>query len=80
MRGGPVAGGDACGFVKVIWRNGSIAGISALGHGVSHLVTVAQLLLIGQYCEERLHSFMFAHPTLDEILHSALEAPRQTIG
>ncbi len=74
------AGGDACGFVKVIWRNGSIAGISALGHGVSHLVTVAQLLLIGQYCEERLHSFMFAHPTLDEILHSALEAPRQTIG
>ena len=40
----------------------------------------AQLLLLGQYCEERLHSFMFAHPTLDEILRSALEAPRQTIG
>ena len=35
------AGGDACGFVKVVWQHGKIAGIAALGHGVSHLVTVA---------------------------------------
>ena len=74
------AGGDACGFVKVVWQNGSIAGIAALGHGVSHLVTAAQLLLLGQFSGERLHSFMFAHPTLDEVLHSALEAPRKKIS
>lgn len=74
------AGGDACGFVKVVWQHGKIAGIAALGHGVSHLVTVAQLLLLGQYCGERLHHFMFAHPTLDEILHTALEAPQKKIS
>lgn len=71
------AGGDASGFVKVVWHNGQIAGIAALGHGVSHLVTAAQLLLLGQYSGPRLHSFMFAHPTLDEVLHVALEAPRE---
>lgn len=74
------AGGDASGFVKVVWHNGELAGIAALGHGVSHLVTVAQLLLLGQYHGEALHTFMFAHPTLDEALHAALEAPRETFG
>ncbi|MDD4701174.1 MAG: NAD(P)/FAD-dependent oxidoreductase, partial [Desulfovibrio sp.] len=62
-----------------VWHNGNIAVIEALGHGVSHLVTAAQLLLLGQYAGQRLHSFMFAHPTLDEILHAALEAPRKKI-
>lgn len=70
------AGGDAAGFVKVVWRNGSIVGIAALGHGVSHLVTAAQLLLLGQYHDDALNAFMFAHPTLDEALHAALEAQR----
>ncbi len=71
------AGGDASGFVKVVWRDDRMAGIAALGHGVSHLVTAAQLLLLGQYSGDRLHSFMFAHPTLDEILYAALQAPRE---
>lgn len=73
------AGGDASGFIKIVWRNGDIVGIAALGHGVSHLVTAAQLLLLGQYHGEALNSFMFAHPTLDEALHAALEAPREPI-
>ena len=73
------AGGDASGFVKVVWHNGALAGICALGHGVSHLVTAAQLLLLGQYHGDALHTFMFAHPTLDEALHAALEAPREEI-
>ena len=71
------AGGDASGFVKVVWQEGRMAGIAALGHGVSHLVTAAQLLLLGQYSGDRLHSFMFAHPTLDEILSVAVQAPRE---
>ncbi|MTJ92708.1 MAG: NAD(P)/FAD-dependent oxidoreductase [Desulfovibrio sp.] len=74
------AGGDASGFVKVVWHKGELAGIAALGHGVSHLVTAAQLLLLGQYHGEALHAFMFAHPTLDEALHAALEAPRETVS
>lgn len=73
------AGGDASGFVKIVWHNGALAGIAALGHGVSHLVTAAQLLLLGQYHGEALHSFMFAHPTLDEALHVALESPKEII-
>ena len=75
----PRAGGDASGFVKIVWHNGALAGICALGHGVSHLVTAAQLLLLGQYHGDALHAFMFAHPTLDEALHAALEAPREEI-
>lgn len=71
------AGGDAAGFVKVVWRNGDIAGIAALGHGTSHLVTAAQLLLLGQYHGDALNAFMFAHPTLDEALHAALEASQE---
>ena len=74
------AGGDAAGFVKVVWRNGNIAGIAALGHGVSHLVTAAQLLLLGQYHGDALNAFMFAHPTLDEALHAALEAPQEVFA
>ena len=71
------AGGDASGFIKIVWQNDCIVGIAALGHGVSHLVTAAQLLLIGQYHGSALNAFMFAHPTLDEALHSALEAQQE---
>ena len=71
------AGGDASGFVKVVWQDDRMVGIAALGHGASHLVTAAQLLLLGQYGGDRLHGFMFAHPTLDEILCAAVQAPRE---
>ncbi|MDO5483346.1 MAG: NAD(P)/FAD-dependent oxidoreductase, partial [Desulfovibrionaceae bacterium] len=33
------AGGDPAGFVKVVWHEGRMVGIAALGHHVSHLVT-----------------------------------------
>ena len=70
------AAGASGGFVKVVWDGDAIAGISAIGHGVSHLVTVAQLLMVGGYGPEKLHDVMFAHPTLDEIVPAALRAPR----
>ena len=70
------AGGDASGSVKVVWQGEDIAGIAAVGHGVSHLVTAAQLLVLGQFKGATLHKFMFAHPTLDEILSVALHTPR----
>ena len=73
------AAGASGGFVKVVWDGDAIAGIAAIGHGVSHLVTVAQLLMVGGYVPEKLHEVMFGHPTLDEILPAAIRAPRVTV-
>lgn len=67
------------GFVKVVWAGDAIAGIAAIGHGVSHLVTVAQLLMVGGYTPERLHEVMIGHPTLDEIVPAAIRAPRVAV-
>ena len=64
------------GLCKAVWEGGTLVGMAALGHGASHLVTAAQLLVIGKYTPETLHEFMFAHPTLDELLSAALNAPR----
>lgn len=72
------ASGGTAGFVKVVWHEGRIEGIAAVGAGVSHLVTVAQVLLKEGYNEHRLHEIMFAHPTLDEIVPLAISAPRKT--
>lgn len=73
------AGGNATGCVKVVWDGEALAGIAAVGHGVSHLVTVAQLLLVGGYTPARLHEVMFGHPTLDEIVPLAIRAPRKPV-
>lgn len=68
--------GNSGGFVKVVWGGGAIAGMAAIGHGVSHLVTAAQLLMLRGATPENLHDIMFAHPTLDEILPAAIRAPQ----
>ncbi|MFQ8888312.1 MAG: FAD-dependent oxidoreductase [Bilophila wadsworthia] len=73
------AAGASGGFVKVVWTGDAIAGIAAIGHGVSHLVTVAQLLMVGGYTPERLHEVMIGHPTLDEIVPAAIRAPRVAV-
>ena len=73
------AAGASGGFVKVVWDGDVIAGSAAGGHGVSHLVTVAQLLMVGGYVPEKLHEVMFGHPTLDEILPAAIRAPRVSV-
>ena len=73
------AAGSSGGFVKVVWDGDAIAGIAAIGHGVSHLVTVAQLLMIGGYGPEKLHEVMIGHPTLDEIVPAAIRAPRVAV-
>ena len=64
------------GLCKAVWEGDTLVGMAALGHGASHLVTAAQLLIIGNRSPETLHDFMFAHPTLDELLASAINAPR----
>jgi dihydrolipoamide dehydrogenase len=49
--------------------------MAAIGHGASHLVTAAQLLVKEGHTADSLEGLMFAHPTLDEILETALTAP-----
>ena len=73
------ASGGTSGFVKVVWSEGRIAGIAAVGAGVSHLVMVALLLIRGGYTAQNLHEVMFAHPTLDEIVPMAITAPKTSV-
>lgn len=67
------------GFVKAIWLDDRLVGVSALGHGVSHLVTLAEVLVREKITSERLGGYVFAHPSLDEALAEALRAPRERI-
>ena len=53
-----------------------LAGMAAIGHDVSHLVTQAQMLVREKRNAHNVHEIMFAHPTLDEILVNALVAER----
>ena len=73
------AGGLANGFVKAVWDGERLAGMAAIGHGVAHLVTVAQLLIMQGATPDTLHAVMFAHPTLDEIIPAAIAAPRTPV-
>jgi dihydrolipoamide dehydrogenase len=71
--------GHTQGFVRVLWRNDVIVSVSAAGHGVSHLVSAAALL-IGKKMQKNMPlPLIFAHPTLDEALESAIVAPKENI-
>lgn len=78
LSGNPIAQahGLSAGFAKAVWDGGKLAGMAAVGHSVSQLVSAAQLLVLHGHTPESLHGFMFCHPTLDEILKSALTAPQ----
>lgn len=77
----PIAQAHAAtaGMVKAVWSDGRLMGMAAVGHGVSHLVTVAQFLIRDGGAAGDPHDIMFAHPTLDEILLAALRAPRAAV-
>lgn len=66
------------GFVKVVWsgdrmQGGKVAGITAVGHDVSRLITTATIMVQQHWTREDAQKLMFAHPTLDESLKAALE-------
>ena len=81
MIANPIA--QACcatqGFIKVFWEGGRVCGISALGHGASHLVGIAGVIVTQGWKAEDIHRIIWAHPTLDEALLEALTAPRQRL-
>ncbi|MDD3313378.1 FAD-dependent oxidoreductase [Pseudodesulfovibrio sp.] len=67
------------GFVKVIWSAGKVVGVTAVGHDVSRLCTAATLIVAQGWREVDIHSIMFAHPSLDEALLTALRAERTRV-
>jgi dihydrolipoamide dehydrogenase len=75
----PIAQAHAAtaGFVKCVWREGRIAGITAVGAGVSRLACFATLIIRLGWTREDAETFMFPHPTLDETLKAALLADKE---
>jgi dihydrolipoamide dehydrogenase len=81
MIANPIAQGYCAtqGYIKVFWEKGRVCGISALGHGVSHLVGIAGVIVTQGWHAEDIHRIIWAHPTLDEALEAALSAPRDAL-
>lgn len=71
------AHGDISGFAKAVRCDGKLVGMAAVGHNVSHLVTAAELLVLHDARHGYSQDFMYAHPTLDECLATALDAPQR---
>jgi len=65
------------GFVKCVWRQGRVAGITAVGADVSRMAVAASLIVRAGWTREEAAGFMFPHPTLDESLKSALLADKE---
>jgi len=77
----PIAQAHAAthGFVKCVWREGKVAGITAVGAGVSRLACFATLIIKQGWTREDASAFMFPHPTLDESLKAALLADKEAV-
>ncbi|XPV75244.1 MAG: dihydrolipoyl dehydrogenase family protein [Desulfovibrio sp.] len=70
----PIAQAHAAtqGFVKVVWCENKVVGITAVGHHVSGLITAATIMVKEGWTKEDAHKLIFAHPSLDESLLQAL--------
>lgn len=64
------------GFVKVVWLDGRVAGITAVGHHVSGFTTAAAMIVQEGWTKNDIHKVVFPHPSLDEALLGALKAER----
>ena len=75
----PVAQAAAAphGLVNVLWHGDTVIGISAVGHGVLHMVSTATIMVGQGWTKDQAGTLIFAHPTLDETLRHALLANPQ---
>jgi dihydrolipoamide dehydrogenase len=64
--------GQTEGFVKMLWAASRLRAVCAVGHGVSHLAGASALLVEKRVLKKEPLPIIFAHPTLDEILESAM--------
>jgi dihydrolipoamide dehydrogenase len=71
--------GAAAGLIKVVWSEGRVRGVSAAGHGVSHLITLCEVAVREGWTREKAETIIFAHPTLDEALKQALLAEQVSV-
>ncbi|MFW6324653.1 MAG: dihydrolipoyl dehydrogenase family protein [Desulfovibrionales bacterium] len=67
------------GLIKVLWNKGRVAGITGVGHGVSSLVTMAEIIVKQKWDKTKVLEYVFAHPSLDEALKEALLAPAERL-
>jgi dihydrolipoamide dehydrogenase len=63
---------DTAGFARVTWKDGKVAGITAVGHGASTMGTLATVIVAQQWTRDQAHALVFPHPGLDETLRAAL--------
>ncbi len=77
----PIAQAHAAtqGFVKCVWRQGRLVGVTAVGAGVSRLAVAASMMVKAGWTREDAEGFMFPHPTLDESLKAALLADKEAV-
>lgn len=65
------------GFVKCVWREGRVVGVTAIGADVSRMAVSAALVIKDGWTRDDAAGFMFPHPTLDESLKAALLADKE---
>lgn len=68
------AHGATGGLVKCVWSGGKLLGVTAVGHGVASLATLATVMVAQGWTKKQCGEFIFPHPTLDEALRAALLA------
>lgn len=75
----PIAQAHAAtqGFVKCVWRQGRLVGVTAVGADVSRMAVSASLMVRAGWTREDAAGFMFPHPTLDESLKAAMLADKE---
>jgi dihydrolipoamide dehydrogenase len=72
--------GSSHGMIKVFWSEGRVAGITGIGHRMTGLVTLAEVVVREGWERKHAHEVVFAHPTMDEALKEALLAPQEEIA
>lgn len=70
------AHGATNGFVKIAWSGGKVAGACGVGFGISHLATLAAVMVREAWTAEDVERTVFPHPSIDEALMEALRAER----
>jgi dihydrolipoamide dehydrogenase len=65
---------DTAGFARVVWKDGQVAGITAVGHGASAMGTLATAIVSAAWTREQVERLVFPHPTIEEVLRAALLA------
>jgi dihydrolipoamide dehydrogenase len=63
---------DTGGFARITWKDGHVAGITAVGHGASAMGTLATIIVSQGWTREQVERVVFPHPTCEEILRTAL--------